>query len=497
MVQKFWITCLGLILIGSPVFGQVKEQPNVLFIAIDDLNDWVGALKGHPQVKTPNIDRLARQGVLFANAHTQSPLCNPSRASIMTGLRPATTGIYNLAPHFRDVEITKGAVTLPQYFEAYGYRTLTNGKIFHSIGNTPEKRADFQEWGPIGGGTAGHPPAKLVGDTHMGNHPLLDWGVYPEEGDSVRNDYKVATWAEEKLAALKKEDSQKPFFMAVGFWLPHVPLFATRKWFDLYPEDKELYLPPAPENDRDDVPDFSWYLHWYLPEVRLSWLKANNQWENKVRSYLATISFTDAQVGRVLDALEENGWSDNTIIVLFSDHGYHLGEKGITGKNTLWERSTHVPLIFSGYQIPKNRVSNQPVELLDVYPTLVDLAGLPEKSRLEGISLLPQIKDPQTPRERPAITTHNPGNHSVRSLRWRYIRYANGAEELYDHENDPEEHHNLAGMEEYAEVMAAHARWIKGNDQPHAPGSKHRKLENVNGDWYWEEKLIIEEELIK
>jgi arylsulfatase A-like enzyme len=496
MRQICWKVLFFFLLLGAPVYGQATDRPNVLFIAIDDLNDWIGALNGHPQVKTPNIDRLAKMGVLFANAHTQATLCNPSRVSILTGLRPETTGIYNLAPHHRDVAITRDVVTLPQYFESQGYRTLSNGKIFHSIGTTPEKRAEFQEWGPIGGGTAGHPPQKLVGDTHMGNHPLLDWGVYPETGDSVRNDYKVATWAEEKLALLK-EQTDRPFFLAVGFWLPHVPLFATRKWFDQYPEEEPLYLPPAPPDDRDDVPPFAWYLHWYLPEVRLSWLQEHHQWENKVRSYLATISFTDAQVGRVLDALERNGLTENTIVVLWSDHGFHLGEKGITGKNTLWERSTHVPLLFAGKGIPGGGVCRQPVELLDIYPTLLELAGLPEKSGLEGVSLVPQLQNPDTPRERPAITTHNPGNHSVRSLRWRYIRYADGSEELYDHLQDPHEHHNLAGRKAYREIKEDHARWLRAKDAPHAPGSKHRKLEKKNGHWYWEEQLIVAEELIK
>lgn len=481
----------------QPKQAEEIKQPNILFIAIDDLNDWVGALEGHPQVKTPNIDRLAAKGVLFTNAHTQSPLCNPSRASIMTGIRPSTSGIYNLAPHFRDVTLTRDAVTLPQYFQQHGYKTLSNGKIFHTLGNTPDKRTDFEEWGPIGGGTAGHPPTKLVGDTHMGNHPLLDWGVYPAEGDSVRNDYKVATWAEEKLSQLAQSDDGKPFFMAVGFWLPHVPLFATQKWFDLYPEEADIVLPPAPEDERLDVPDFAWYLHWYLPEVRLSWLKANNQWPNIVRSYLATISFTDAQVGRVLDALEANGLADNTLIVLWSDHGFHLGEKGITGKNTLWERSTHVPLIFSGPGIPEGVKTHKPAELLDIYPTLVDWVGLPEKEGLEGISLVPQIKDVNAPRERPAITTHNPGNNSVRSENWRYIRYANGAEELYDHRTDPHEHHNLAGDPSMKTVIADHAKWIRPTDAPHAPGSQHRVLEQVDGEWVWEGNPIKWEELIR
>jgi arylsulfatase A-like enzyme len=481
---------------GEPEMKEDKVKPNILFISIDDLNDWVGVLGGHPQVQTPNIDKLAQRGVLFTNAHVQAPLCNPSRVSIMTSLRPSTTGIYGLAPHHRDVEITREVVTLPQYFQQHGYHTLSNGKIFHSIGDTPEKRAEFQEWGPIGGGTGGHPPHKLVGETHMGNHPLLDWGIYPEDHDSVRNDYKVATWAEEKLVKLGQEQGDEPFFMAVGFWLPHLPLYATQKWFDLYPEEDEIILPEAPEDERADVPDFAWYLHWYLPEVRLSWLKENGQWANLVRSYLATISFTDAMVGRVLDALEDNGLADNTIVVLWSDHGWHLGEKGITGKNTLWERSTRIPLIFSGPGIPETQQRSQPAELLDIYPTLVDLAGLPEKDNLEGVSLTPQILENKK-RERPAITTHNPGNNSVRSERWRYIRYANGAEELYDHQNDPHEHTNLAKDERYTTVIADHVKWLRESDAPHAPNSRHRILEKVDEKWEWEGTPIIWEELIR
>ncbi len=508
MISKTQITLwcgLILLLAGSTIMGACKKtddkrenhKPNVLFISIDDLNDWVGALGGHPQVQTPNIDRLAKRGVLFTNAHVQAPLCNPSRVSIMTSLRPSTTGIYGLAPHHRDVDITRNVVTLPQYFQQHGYYTLSNGKIFHSIGDSPEKRAEFQEWGPIGGGTGGHPPDKLVGETQMGNHPLLDWGMYPDDQDSVRNDYKVATWAEEKLGKLGQgEHGDGPFFMAVGFWLPHLPLYATKKWFDLYPEEDEIILPEAPEDERADVPDFAWYLHWYLPEVRLSWLKENQQWANLVRSYLATISFTDAMVGRVLDALEANGLADDTIVVLWSDHGWHLGEKGITGKNTLWERSTRVPLIFAGPGLPQEEQRGQPAELLDLYPTLVELAGLPEQDGLEGLSLVPQLLRNEE-RKRPAITTHNPGNNSVRSERWRYIRYANGDEELYDHLSDPHEHTNLALDDQYGQVIAQHAKWLREEDAPHAPNSKHRILEKSEDGWNWEGNPIKWEELIR
>ena len=245
----------------APLRAQAKKQidrPNVLFIASDDLNDWVSTLRRHPQVKTPNIDRLTERGTLFTNAHTQAPLCNPSRVSIMTGLRPSTTGIYGLAPGHRDVDITKKIVTLPQFFAEHGYQTLSAGKVFH--GSTSNIRSEFQEWGPSGGHDP-FPEQKLVEEPlDMVQHPLVDWGVFPKEGDSLLTDYKVATWAVEQLEQLGTKQKEQPFFMAVGFSKPHVPLYAAQKWFDLYPEE-EIVLPPAPEGDRDDVPDFAWYLN--------------------------------------------------------------------------------------------------------------------------------------------------------------------------------------------------------------------------------------------
>ncbi len=494
-----------LLLLGSllafPLQAQQKaDRPNILFIASDDLNDWVGVLHGHPQAMTPNIDRLAKRGTLFTNAHTQAPLCNPSRVSIMTGLRPSTTGIYGLAPRHRQVERTKDVTTLPQYFAANGYRTMSAGKVFHAGISPEEREVEFQEWGPDGGHKP-FPEQKIVkAPLDMVDHPLLDWGVFPEHEDSLMDDYQVASWAVEKLSELGEEGNNnaddEPFFIAVGFNKPHVPLYATQQWFDLYPE-KDVILPPAPEGDRDDVPDFAWYLHWYLPEPRLSWVIENHQWQAKVRAYLATISFMDAQVGRVLDALDAQGLADNTIVVFWSDHGYHLGEKGITGKNTLWERSTHVPLIFAGPGVTVGAQSSQPAELLDMYPTLVELAGLPEKGEIEGLSLMPQLKEADTPRERPAITTHNPGNHTVRTERWRYIHYADGSEELYDHLRDKDEWANLANQPDYAEIKEELAAWLPKEDAPLAPGSKHRVLEKQADGWYWEDKLIEFDKLIR
>ncbi len=446
-------------------------KPNVLFIAIDDQNDWVGPLGGHPMAKTPNIDRLAARGTTFLNAHVQSPLCNPSRTSLMLGLRPTTTGVYGLAPWFRALPEWRNRVTLPQHFKAHGYRTFTTGKIYHSgVGGPEQRAAEFDVWGPPGG-IGVKPENKLIPPTPMGNHPLMDWGVFPHR-DEDKQDYKVASWAVDRLHDMPKD---QPFFLAAGFFLPHVPCYATQKWFDLYPDDDSV-LPPVRGDDRDDTPRFSWYLHWNLPEPRLRWVKENNQWRNLVRSYLACTSFVDAQIGRLLDALEASGHAENTVVVLWGDHGYHLGEKGITGKNTLWERSTRVPLIFAGPGVKPARRCTRPAELLDIYPTLVELCALTPRQDLEGQSLLPQLRDPDAPRRRPAITTHNQGSHGIRSERYRYIRYADGSEELYDHNNDPHEYTNLAPDPAFASIIQQHRKWLPKIDRPPAPGSAHRIL---------------------
>ncbi|MGE0607843.1 MAG: sulfatase [Pirellulales bacterium] len=456
---------------ATAISAEPPRPPNILFIAIDDQNDWVGALGGHPLAKTPHLDRLAEGGTVFLNAHCQAPLCNPSRTSLMLGLRPTTTGIYGLAPWFRTLDRWSDRVTLPQYFQAHGYRTLTTGKIYHGDAGGPAQRAsEFDGWGPFGG-IGAKPPDKLIPPTPMGNHPLMDWGVFPHR-DQDKGDYQVATWAAEQIAAAPRD---QPFFLAAGFFLPHVPCYATQKWFDLYPDDDTL-LPAIQDNDRQDTPRFSWYLHWNLPEPRLKWVRDNGQWRNLVRSYLACTSFVDAQVGRLIEALDQAGLADNTIVVVWGDHGWHLGEKAITGKNTLWERSTRVPLIFAGPGVAAGGRCTQPAELLDIYPTLVELSHLPPSDGLEGQSLLPQLQQADAPREKPAITSHNRGNHAVRSQRWRYIHYADGSQELYDLQSDPREWTNLADDAAYERIIADHRRWLPTIDEAPAAGSAHRVL---------------------
>ena len=460
------------------------SRPNVLMIVIDDLNDWVGPLGGHPQARTPHMDRLAGRGTTFTNAHVQSPLCNPSRTSLLTGLRPSTTGVYALDPWVRTSDAWRDRPTILQTFMRSGYRTLTTGKIFHDGYPPAASREDGSEVGTWGflGGFLPRPKQRLVQGPLT--NPLVDWGVFPDR-DEEQDDYRIAQWAVDRL----RQPSNDPFFLAVGIRHPHVPLYATRRWFDLYPED-EIQLPPYRQDDRDDVPRFAWYLHWKLPEPRLAWLREAGEWTNKVRSYLASVSFADHLVGQVLDALDAGGHAENTVVVLFSDHGYHLGEKGITGKNTLWERSTRVPLIVAGPGISRGARIGQPAELLDVYPTLTALAGLKAPEGLEGGSLVPQLRDPDAPRDFPAITTHGPGNHAVRDYRYRYIRYADGSEELYDLETDPNEWTNRAADETLAHVRQRLIAFLPSHDARPLPGSRARLIEYVNGVPFWEGQPI-------
>ncbi len=469
-LEVFALTFVVLLL--PSVVSADETKPNILFIAIDDQNDWIGCMGGHPQAQTPHIDRLASQGTLFLNAHCQSPLCNSSRTSLLTGRRPSSTGIYGLAPWFRNVPELADLVTLPQYLHAHGYTNYSGGKIFHGNYGRGKNDQEFQVLGPPTRVLA-KPPQKLV-DTPA-DHPLVDWGTFPHH-DEEKNDYQLASWAVETLG----NKPQEPFCLSVGFFLPHVPCYVTQKWMDLYPED-ELQLPQIIHNDRADTPRFSWDLHWKLPEPRLQFLKQADQWKNLTRSYLASTSFVDAQVGRVLDALEANGYAENTIVVLWSDHGWHIGEKEITGKNTLWDDGTRVPLIFAGPGIKPGQRCTQPAELLDIYPTLGDLANLPPQEGLEGHSLVPQLQDAATPRPWPAITTHNHDNHGIRTERWRYIQYADGSQELYDMQADPNEWHNLAADPQYQNVIQDLRQHIPQENKPPAPGSKHRILTYVDG----------------
>lgn len=489
-MHRSLVCCL--LVLGFTLAGFAQEpspKPNILFIAIDDQNDWIGCLGGHPQARTPHIDALGARGTVFLNAHCQSPLCNPSRTSLMTGRRPSTTGVYGLAPWYRQLESMKNIVSLPQHLAAHGYRTLSTGKIYHGGYGRGKNDREFHELGPPASAQPFPEGGKLV-DTPSDNN-LVDWGVFPH-ADEDKGDHKIATWAVEKLDQLGREPAgnRQPFFLSVGFFLPHVPCYATQRWFDLYPE-AALKLPPVREDDREDTPRFSWYLHWKLPEPRKKFLDEAGQWKNLVRSYLACTSFVDFQVGRVLEALDRSGLREKTLVVLWSDHGWHLGEKLITGKNTLWDDGTRVPLIFAGPGVTAGQRCTKPAELLDIYPTLIELCDLAEMQGLEGHSLVPQLNDAASDRPWPAITTHNHDNHGIRSEHWRYIRYADGSEELYDMREDPNEWTNLALDPDHRAILEEHRKWAPDKSARPAPGSAHRILTvEDDGSVVWEGEVI-------
>ena len=465
--------------------GEDADRPNVLFIAIDDMNDWIGPLGGYPgTVHTPNLERLAQQGMTFTNAHVPAVSCNPSRIAVLTGVRPSTSGVYDLRTLWYEEAALQGVATLPAHFRANGYRTLGTGKIFHALSwlngdygvdqndvnawdefhpsldqQMPDARfpegtvrtVDEQgfwlyEWERVAAGTGELPDISVP--------YYMDWAAFPD-GEPFP-DERVTDWAVDQL----RREHEQPFFLAVGIFRPHIPWFVPERFFDLYPLD-DIRL-PQPGNWREGLPAAG----QRMGEERRAWhrwIEANGEWARAVQGYLASISFADAQVGRLLDALEASGRADETIIVLWSDHGFHLGERETWEKFTLWEESTRVPfIVVAPSQVEPGTRSARAVDLLDIYPTLVELAGLPAPAHeFEGGSLIPWLRDPTRPRDRPAISTAASGQHTVRTDRWRYIRYRDGSGELYDHESDPEERVNLVHNPIYADTVAELAGWLE------------------------------------
>jgi len=416
-----------------------RGKPNIVFIAVDDLNDWIGCMKGHPDALTPNMDRLAARGTLFLNAHCSAPLCGSSRASVMTGLLPSTTGIYtyiNDDAIRRAGDATRTVPFLHEYFSRNGYETMAVGKIFHKHvpKGTVDRSGGRGGWGPF--------PAKRLNWDNKGT--LTDWGAYPET-DEKMPDYEAATWAVEQL----RGPHEKPFFLAVGFIRPHVPWLVPQKWFDLHPLSKAT-PPPYLKNDLDDIPEIARRISNMPMMPTTEWALAHDKWRDIVQAYLACTTFADAQVGRVLDALDASPEGQNTIIVLWGDHGYHLGEKNRFAKQALWDRATRVPLIIVMPGGQGGQVSRQPVSLLDLYPTLLDLAGLSPNPANEGRSLKPLLANPELDWPHPVVTTWGRNHHSVHDGRYQYMHFAEGAEELYDLAEDPNEWRNLAADPHYA-----------------------------------------------
>ena len=436
---------------GSVLLVSADTRLNVLFIAVDDLNDWVGHLGGHPQSQTLNIDRLARTGVSFSKAYCSAPLCNPSRVSLLTGIEPSKSGVYGNGERFRQ-KLPK-AVTLMQHFRTYGYTVKGGGKIFHGA-NRPGDLASWDFYFKA--------PRTKYEYKRPANLPASAWAPWGplDNDDSEMFDSKVVNWA---ISELEKPHN-KPFFLACGFTKPHLPWHVPRKYFDMHPLDK-IVLPETLINDREDLPVFGKKLAREVYDVSgprnyaehgedHDMILKYNQWYRAVQSYLATISFVDFHVGRLLKALKKSEYANNTIIVLWGDHGWHLGEKQHWRKHALWETTTRTTLIISAPgHFQNNQRCQSPVSLIDLYPTIVQLCNLPVRNGLDGQSIVPLLQNPNRKWDRPVLTTFGKGNHAVRTKRWRYIRYHDGGEELYDHDADPKEWTNLAKLSRHSSLI--------------------------------------------
>ena len=466
-----WLLLFAVVLPLANPPCQAAAKPNMLFIAIDDLNDWVGCLDGHSQARTPNIDRLAKRGTLFVNAHCQGPICGPSRASLLSGYYPHVTGIYQ-QPAGKAMEKDKTffhGQMVSHYFADHGYRTLAVGKITHGY---PAKLA-FDSYGGKFAGSGPKPSGGRRFNYHLPNVPWTgtqtDWGAFPDREEEM-SDHKSADWAVERLA----EESKQPFFLAVGFVRPHVPFYVPQKWFDLFPLG-DVQLPPVRNDDLLDVPEISRRIHELPKYPGLAFLQKNDneQFRKCVQAYLACVAFVDHQVGRVLDALDKGPHAADTVVVLFSDHGYHLGEKDRVSKHSLWEESARVPLVVApaksqGEQFGKaGQLCSKPVGLIDLYPTMLQMCGLPAKKSNQGDSLVPLLKNPSANWRFSTLTTYARGNHTLRSERYRYLRFEDGSEELYDHAEDPNEWTNLATRLKYAKLLKQFRKELPAKEAPY------------------------------
>ena len=429
--------------VGAVLAQESSTRPNVLFIAVDDLNHWVGHLDGHPGTLTPNIDRLAGKGVTFSRAYAAAPLCNPSRVSLLTGVMPAHSGIYGNFETLR--EQLPDAVTLPQYFRQNGYTVKGGGKIFH---RGPGDEEVWNEFFPAAGKSKAPEEKTAQGKKTLQTGMWAPWG--PSTSDSAMTDARIA----DRIVTELEGQHEEPFFLAYGTYKPHLPWNVPQQYFEMHPL-KSVVLPTVIEDDLADIPPFGLRLAAEVLDVSNNRNVAaedgdhanvlrHNQWRPAVRGYLASISFADAQVGRVLDALANSPHADNTIVVLWGDHGYHLGQKEHWRKHTLWEDGLRTTLVISAPGFGSNVRSDRVVSLLDVYPTLIELAGLEPREGMDGQSIVPLLREPDLPWPRPVVSTYGFQNHSIRTERWRYIRYHDGTEELYDHDMDPNEWTNLA-----------------------------------------------------
>ncbi len=411
-------------------------------------------MKGHPQARTPNLDKLAARGMTFRNAQCPAPLCNPSRASFMTGRRPSTTGIYDndqpAMPH-----IPRG-VAINDYLRKFGYTSLGAGKIYHYRNYRAEDwdKVVFAEDDTLPNHEATRRPGPFGYRMFTEGKPDAEFNEQRAESKLV--DAQTVSWC---IDQLNQRDQQKDsFFMACGIHRPHTPWDVPKKYFDLYPLDS-VQMPIVLTNDLADISPAG--IAFAKPNgVHAAIVKAG-VWKDRVRAYLAAISYMDAQVGRLLDALEKSKQRDNTMIIFVGDNGWHLGQKEHWAKSALWRQATRVPLIWVAPGVTKPGAQCETaVDLTSIFPTVCELAGVPTPAHVEGVSIKPLLANPQTDWKQPAISTFLQNNHAICTDEWRYIRYADGSEELYNEKADPNEWTNQAGNNDFAKIKSGLAKYL-------------------------------------
>ncbi len=454
------MTVLVFALAASPAIAvDAPKKPNVLFIAVDDLNHWVGHLNRNSQTKTPNLDRLAKMGVTFTRAYCAAPACNPARAALMSGLRPNQTGVYDNAQDWKPV--IRPEQTLTTQFKNAGYGVYGAGKIYHNNAHRPAEWDDYFVEGDAKGIKA-HPSAKDDGVGGIKFKPL-------DCKDSDLSDAKSIDYGIKHLQA----KHEKPFFLAVGLHKPHMPWDVPKSYYDMFPLDS-IKLPPTMESDLGDIPAAG--VRMAKPTGDHAEMLKSGRWKEAIQAYLATIAYADAQIGRLIDALEKSPHKGNTVVVLWGDHGWHLGEKEHWRKFALWEEATRAPLVWVVPGVTNaGGVCDRPVDHMSIFPTLCEVCGVSVPKHAAGPSLKPLLADPKAKWDHAALTTHNRNNHAVRTEKWRYIRYADGSEELYDHENDEYEWKNLASDSKYDAVKKELAGRFPTENAPELPRNTPKK----------------------
>jgi arylsulfatase A-like enzyme len=448
-------------------------RPNLLFIVADDLNAWIGALGRHPDVRTPNIDALAARGVLFSHAYCAAPYCNASRMSTFTGCLPSTTGVFQNEPFW---DAADRSPTFVELLRSAGYYTFGAGKVFHGVfdyagaGHERKPKADWREienrlslWDDFRTNAAEPLPddRPLNGLFDFGDFASVppmyhhfDWGPLPEDRLEMMPDAAVSR----AVTSFLRAPPRRPFFCAAGLYKPHLPWHVPKRFFDLY-DPARIALPLVKEDDLDDVPEIG--RQWALSPRDHELVTSRDQWRSAVQGYLASISYCDHMVGEIVAALDSSGLAEDTAIIFWGDNGFHLGEKLHWRKFVLWEEATRVPLIIVPPRAGRRHVRvHEPVGLVDIFPTILQLCEISLSARVDGESLAPLLSGAEAERRKPAIMTWGRGNHSVRTSQWRLTRYADGTEELYDHRTDPHEWTNLASLPEFTRMRQELSRWI-------------------------------------